>query len=209
MNISFKRFFMPYLNGPGCVLTEGCGVPNFPTSVANCVCETAAGGINELYFIPCTSTFTEANITDLAFWSALVDEDTGTLGRSGIGLGSIAKGNVVTERVGSCRDVQIMSITWNMTFAIKCFDKSSARSTCAKMNELVNNFDKYLLVARMCDGENTVLPVGRFTTSDFDWVVPDNSDETQTATLQLSWKEKGFPCTVDVAGLSTVLPKLS
>src|SRR5690606_33332394 len=97
------------------------------------------------------------------------------LGRSGLGIGSIAKSGQQNERVASCRTEQLISITWSLTFSIKCFDKSSARSTCARMTELINNFNKYLLVARMCDGDNTILPVGVFTTSDFDWTVPDNN----------------------------------
>lgn len=211
MNAFIKRFFMPYLSGPGCVIQDGCAEPNFPTSTQQCVCEIAVGGINELYFVPCTETFSEANVLDVDWWSTLVGttEAPGALGRSGLGIGSIAKGGQQNERVASCRTEQLISITWNLTFQIKCFDKSSARSTCAKMNELILNFNKYLLVARMCDGDNTILPVGIFNTSDFDWTVPDNNEESQVAQVVLSWKELGFPCTVDVPGLSGVLPKLS
>lgn len=202
---------MPYLSGPGCVIQAGCDEPAFPVATQQCVCEVAVGGINELYFIPCTETFSEENVLDVDWWSTLVGttETPGPLGRSGLGIGSIAKSGQQNERVASCRTEQLISITWSLTFNIKCFDKSSARSTCAKMNELINNFNKYLLVARMCDGDNNILPVGVFTTSDFDWTVPDNNEESQTAQVVLSWKEKGFPCTVDVPGLSAVLPKLS
>lgn len=211
MNSFIKRFFMPYLSGPACTIADGCSEPAFPTSAQQCVCEVAVGGINELYFIPCTETFSEANVLDVGWWSDLVgtSEAPGPLGRSGLGIGSIAKSGQQNERVASCRTEQLISITWALTFQIKCFDKSSARSTCAKMNELIKNFNNYLLVARMCDGDNTILPVGVFNTSDFNWTVPDNNEESQTAEVVLSWKELGFPCTVDVAGLSGVLPKLS
>lgn len=202
---------MPYLSGPACTIADGCAEPDFPQSTQQCVCEIAVGGINELYFVPCTETFSQANVLDLDWWTALIGtpEIPGPLGRSGLGIGSIAKSGQQNERVASCRTEQLISITWALTFSIKCFDKSSARSTCAKMNELITNFSSYLLVARMCDGDNTVLPVGVFNTSDFDWIVPDNNEESQTAQVVLSWKELGFPCTIDVPGLSTVLPKLS
>lgn len=202
---------MPYLSAAACTITGDCSEPAFPTSAQQCVCEVAVGGINELYFVPCTSVFSEVNVLDLDWWTDLVGtaEAPGPLGRSGLGIGSIAKGGQVNERVASCRTEQLTSITWNLTFAIKCFDKSSARSTCAKMNELIRNFNQYLLVARMCDGDNTILPVGIFNTSDFDWVVPETNEESQTASVVLSWKELGFPCTVDVPGLNAVLPKLS
>lgn len=211
MNSFIKRFFMPYLSGPACTILGECSTPSFPVSTQQCVCEIAVGGINELYFVPCTETFSEANVLDVDWWATLVGttEEPGPLGRSGLGIGSIAKSGQQNERVASCRTEQLISITWALTFQIKCFDKSSARSTCAKMNELILRFNNYLLVARMCDGDNTILPVGVFNTSDFDWTVPDNNEESQVAQVVLSWKELGFPCTVDVPGLNAVLPKLS
>lgn len=211
MKSFIKRYFMPYTSGPACTIQEGCAEPAFPQSTSQCVCEIAVGGINELYFIPCTETFSEVNVTNVAWWSTLVGtvEEPGALGRSGLGIGSIAKGGQQNERVASCRTEQLISITWNLTFQIKCFDKSSARSTCAKMTELIKNFNLYYVAARMCDGDNTILPIGVFNTSDFDWTVPDNNEESQVAQIVISWKELGFPCTVDVAGLTTVLPKLS
>jgi hypothetical protein len=200
------RYLMPYLSGPACTISEGCAEPDFPVSVANCFCTVAVGGLNELYFIPCTEVFSEANVTDVAWWQGLIDD--GLLGRSGVGLGSIAKLSDVKDRTGSCRTEQVTGITWGATFGIKCFDKTSARSTCAKMNELILNASSYLVVARMCDGDDNILPIGKFDTNDFDWQVPDNVDENQLAQIVLAWKELGFPCTVDVPGLSVVLPKL-
>lgn len=206
----FRRLFMPFLTGPACTIDEECTQPAFPQSDNQCNCETLLGGINELYFIPCTETFSEENVTSIPWWQNLLDDDPGPrlLGRSGLILGSIAKLSDTRERVGSCRTEQITSITWGLTAQIKCFDKSSARSTCAKLNELVNNFSRYLVVARMCDGDDVILPIGKFDTNDIDWTVPDNNDELQVAQIVLAWKEKGFPCTIDVAGLSAVLPKL-
>src|SRR4029079_792644 len=209
----FQKFYMPFLTGPECVIGE-CGVPDFPQSVDTCSCELAQGGINELYFIPCTETFTEANVIDPSWWQTLLDNvGSGSvnsgLGRSGPGLGSIARKDVKTERTASCRTPQLTSITWALKFGIKCFDKTSARTTCGKMNELILHSDKYLVVARMCDGDEVVLPIGTFNTSDFNWTVPDNFEEIQLAEFELSWKELGFPCTVYVPGLCAVLPKLS
>lgn len=201
---------MPYLTGPACTIWAGCAEPDFPVADTQCQCEVAVGGINELYFIPCTEVFSEANVLDIDWWTTLAGTqiEPGPLGRSGLGLGSIAKKSDRKERVASCRTEQVISITWALKFQIKCFDKSAARFTCAMMNELINKSDKYLLVARMCDGDDTILPVGKFDASDFNWTVPDNNEESQIAEIELSWKEKGFPCTVDVAGLSGILPKL-
>lgn len=198
---------MPYLPAAACIVSESCPAPVFPTTSATCSCDLAVGGINELYFIPCSEDFTQANITNPDWYAGLIAANT--FGRSGVGLGSIGKKGTKSERVGSCRTEQITQITWSLKFVIKCFDKTSARTTCAQLNELIANFNRYLVIARMCDGDDVVLPIGVFTTSDFDWVVPDNFEENQNATYELSWIEFGFPCTVDVAGLSAVLPKLS
>jgi hypothetical protein len=202
-----KRFFMPYLSGPACTIPVGCDAPNFPVSTAQCNCTTAVGGINELYFIPCTEVFSETNVTDVAWWQGLIT--AAKLGRSGLGLGSIGKKSQKNDRVASCRTEQVTLITWALKYGIKCFDKTSARSTCKKLNELVINAHKYLVVARMCDGDNTILPIGLFDTTDVNWTVPDNNEDNQLAEIELSWKELGFPCTVDVAGLNAILPKLS
>ena len=135
------------------------------------------------------------------------DPANATLGRLGIGLGSIAKKSDKKERVGSCRTEQIVQTTWALTYVIKCFDKTSARTTVEQVNTLITRFSNFLLIARMCDGSDTVLPIGVFTTSDFNWTVPDNAEEYQSITLELSWPELGLPRTYDVPGLSAVLPK--
>lgn len=202
----FRRFFMPYLSGPACTIDEGCDQPDFPQSTNQCDCVVAVGGINELYFIPCTQTFSEANVTDISWWQAMVTAET--LGRSGLGLGSIGKKSQKNDRVASCRTEQVTGITWALKYGIKCFDKSSTRSTHAKVNELVSKSSKYLVVARMCDGDNEILPIGKFDMSDLNWTVPDNAEDNQIVEIELSWKELGLPTPVSVAGLSAVVPKL-
>lgn len=201
-----KRFFMPYTTGPACTIEAGCGEPDFPQTTAVCVCTPATGGINELYFIPCTATFSEANVLDTAWWQAFIT--AGTLGRSGVGLGSIGKKNQRNERYASCRTEQITSLTWALRFVQKCFDKTAARSTQKKFNELITNFDKYLVVARMCDGSEDILPIGQFEATDINWTVPDNFEENQSLEIELSWREFGVPTPVTVAGLAAILPKL-
>lgn len=196
---------MPVLTGPACSPSVDCPLVEFPQSSALCVCELAVGGINDLYLIPCSETLSETNLLDVAWWQGLITD--GKLGRIGVGLGSIAKKSDRKERVGSCRTEQIVQTTWALTYVIKCFDKTSARTTTEQVNTLINKFNNFLLIARMCDGSDTVLPIGGFTTSDFNWTVPDNSEEYQNVSLELSWLELGLPRTYDVAGLSAVLPK--
>lgn len=155
----------------------------------------------------------EANITSTAWWEALIAGESGAsapvsfLGNIGQGLGSIAKKTDRKERVSSCKVEQLVSTTWAITYTLKCFDKSTEKVTHEQINALINSAKDYLLIARMCDGENTILPVGSFTLSDFNWTVPDNFEEVQSLLIELSWVELGMPKTYDVAGLSAVVPK--
>lgn len=196
---------MPVLTGAGCTPSSACPLVPFPSSTATCGCDLATGGINDLYFIPCDQELTEANVIDTAWWTttiALAD-----FGRIGVGLGSIGKKSDVKTRVGSCRIEQMTSATWALKWVVKCFDKTTAYTTNAQANALIQNFSRFLLVARMCDGDDSILPVGTFTTSDFNWVVPDNFEEFQQIEFELSWKELAMPKVYVVAGLSAILPK--
>lgn len=204
-----KIIYMPLLTAPACNPSVDCPLIEFPQSTAACEGELSVGGINDLYFIPCTETLSEANIMDLGWWSDLIAASfpAATLGKLGIGLGSITKKGDKKERTGSCRIEQVVQTTWAITYILKYFDKTSARITNEQVNALITKAGNFQLVARMCEGENTILPIGPFTTSDFNWTVPDNFEEYQSITLELSWVELGLPRTYDVAGLSTVLPK--
>jgi hypothetical protein len=195
---------MPFNSGPACILGD-CPAPSFPVTDAACNCDFVVGGINEFYAIPCTETMSEANVVDTAWWQAMITAET--LGRSGKGVGSIAQGNTATARISSCEPDGIISITWNFTFRVACWDKTSARTTSKKFTELLTKGAKYLIIARMCDGDETVLPIGRATVTAIDFVVPETNDELQTLQVVLSWKELAVPETIDVPGLAVILPK--
>lgn len=153
---------------------------------------------------------TEVNILDLAWWDALVtgsSPGSSFLGNIGVGLGSIAKKTDKKERISSCKIEQLVSTTWALKYTLKCFDKSVEKITHQQVNLLIQNSGNYLLIARMCDGADTVLPIGVFSVSDFNWNVPDNFEEVQSLDLELSWFELGLPKTYEVTGLSAVVPK--
>jgi hypothetical protein len=201
---------MPVLSAPACTVNELCPPVAFPTAQASCVCTPSVGGISGLYFIPCTEEMSETNILDTAWWEAIVAGDSpgfSNLGNIGKVLGSITKKTDKKERLSSCSIEQVVSTTWALKAVLKCFDKSADKITHDQINLLILSAANYQLIARMCDGENTVLPIGSFTTSDFNWIVPDNFEENQTIELELSWNELGLPKTYDVAGLSAVVPK--
>jgi hypothetical protein len=193
---------MPVLTAAACTPTVECPVVPFPIATANCNPVLSVGGVNDLYFIPCDQVLSEENI--------LVDGSSpgsSFLGNIGIGLGSIGKKGTKTERVGSCKVEQLVSATWALKYVIKAFDKSAEKVTHEQVSTLLTNAGKFLAIARMCDGDNTVLPIGTFTVSDFDWTVPDNFEEVQSITIEIAWFELAMPKTYDVTGLSAIVPK--
>lgn len=201
---------MPVLTAAACVPSLACPATPFPVATAICTPLTSAGGVNDLYFIPCSEPMTETNILDTAWWSSLLTGGSGgssALGNMGIGLGSITKKSDKKERISSCKVEQVISTTWSLKYVLKTFDKSADKITHEQINALISDSGDYQLIARMCDGENTVLPIGPMALSDFNWTVPDNFEELQTIELELSWVELGLPKTYDVAGLSSVIPK--
>jgi len=202
---------MPVQTAAACVPSVECPASPFPVATANCSCTTSPGGVNDLYFIPCDQVMSEANILDAAgWWADILTAGSGggsALGNMGAGLGSIAKKTDKKERLSSCKVERVISTTWALKYVLKCFDKSSEKITHDQINALITESRKYQLIARMCDGDNTVLPIGPMALSDFNWIVPDNFEELQTIELELSWVELGLPKTYSVAGLSAVVPK--
>lgn len=142
---------------------------------------------------------------DTDWWTALVG--AGHLGNIGLGLGSIGKKSSKTDKVSSCRLEQIISTTWGLKYVMKAFDKTSADTTTVQVNAILKKYNQFLLIARMCDGDDVVLPVGIFSVSDFDWVVPEDFQDIQSITLELSWIEFGKPKIYTVTGLSAIVPK--
>lgn len=201
---------MPVLTAAGCTVNANCPATLFPTATAQCDPQLSTGGVNDLYFIPCSQVMSEENILDTAWWQSLLEGDSpgsSFLGNIGAGLGSIAKKTDKKERLSSCKIEQVISTTWALKYTLKLFDKSVDKVTHEQINLLIRNSGNYLLIARMCDGADIVLPIGVFTVSDFNWNVPDNYEEVQSLDLELSWFELGLPKTYEVTGLSAVVPK--
>lgn len=202
---------MPVLTAAACTPSVACPAIPFPIATANCNCIPSPGGVSGLYFIPCSQTMSEVNILDLTWWETIRDGESTSggsiLGNIGRVLGSIAKKTDKKERLSSCTIEQVVSTTWALKAVLKCFDKSVDKITHAQINALIQSAASYQLIARMCDGEDTILPIGVFSLSDFNWIVPDNFEENQSLELELSWVELGMPKTYVVAGLSAVIPK--
>lgn len=204
---------MPVTTGPACLVNDACPISPMPVRPATCGLDFLYGGINDLYFIPCSETLSEVNILDLEWWQSLLGDSEASpevpklLGNIGIGLGSIAKQTDRRERISSCRGEQVISTTWSLTYTIKVFDKTAADTTKAQLDAILKRFSNFQVIARMCEGDNTVLPIGTYSVGDFNWAVPESNEELQTVTFRLDWVEFGIPRTYNVTGLSSVVPK--
>ena len=196
---------MPVLNGAACITNVDCPVVPFPSAAAACSPSLSVGGVNDIYVVPCTEEVTEVNILDTTWWTTL--KTAGHLGNIGLGLGSIGKKSVKTEKVSSDRVEQMISSTWALKYIIKTIDKSSADVTRSQVNTLLSKYSRYLVIARMSEGDDSVLPIGKFSVSDFDWVVPESNDDVQNIMFELSWVEFGLPKIYSVTGLSAIVPK--
>ncbi len=196
---------MPVQTGPSCIASLACPITPLPPATAVCSPLLSYGGINDLYFVPCTESLTQVNILDTSWWTTL--NTAGNLGNIGSGLGSIGKKSVKTERLASCLPEQAINATWALKYIIKTFDKTSTDATTTQINTLLTNFRQFQAIARMCDGDDVVLPIGRFTVSDFDWTVPDNFEDVQTISLEIAWIEFAKPKIYTVTGLSAIVPK--
>lgn len=88
---------MPVQTGPACLISDDCPLVPMPVRSANCGIETIAGGVNDLYFIPCSETLSETNLLNVAWWTNLKGDSEATpaipntLGSIGMGIGSIGK----------------------------------------------------------------------------------------------------------------------
>ncbi|MEJ7611368.1 MAG: hypothetical protein WKF88_09355 [Ferruginibacter sp.] len=196
---------MPVNTGAACLIDAACPIVPMPTRSAVCGVETISGGVNDLYFIPCDSVMSEANILDIAWWQALVT--AAKLGNIGLGIGSIGKKSDKKDKLGSCRPEEVVSMTWALKYILKVFDKTSADITTLQLNAILKRYNTFQVIARMCDGTDTVLPIGTFSVSDFNWIVPESNEDNQSAEFEISWVEFAKPKMYTVAGLSAVVPK--
>jgi hypothetical protein len=187
--------------------TSTCTIAALPEAGADaCQCDTWSGRINDLYFIKCTEAITPGHLVDTAWWAALVAN--GKLRNTGVGIGSYGKNSITTFDAGGCGLATVQQVEWKLDYQIFCIDKSSSYATHEFVDALVKGALKnYNLVARFCDGDNVILPIGKVDIIDFDNALPSATTDFMSFTLSLGWKQLGVPTPLEVAGLSSVLPK--
>jgi hypothetical protein len=186
-----------------------CNVTTLPSkSSTTCDCTTWSGRLNDLYFIECDQVPSESNYLDTAYWQGLVDNDK--IFNLGVGIGSYGQKNITTFDKGGCGSASVEQIEWQLTYQVYCIDKSTQFWNHEFADTIVKGAMKhYNLVARYCDGDNMILPIGKVNLSSFDSALPASTEEFMSFTYEFSWKGLYVPAPLDVPGLSSVLPKAS
>lgn len=199
MPVSFSNFIT------GCE----CNVTTLPTkSASTCECTTWSGRLNDLYFIECSETISEANLLDTAWWQSVIDNNK--IFNLGVGIGNYGQKNITTFDKGGCGSPSVEQIEWSLTYQVYCVDKTSSFYNHEFADTLLKGALKhYNLVARYCDGDNVILPIGKVDLSSFDSALPASTEEFMSFTYEFSWKGLYVPIPMIVTGLNTVLPKAS
>ncbi len=187
--------------------TNGCNTAALPTAIADaCDRDVLGGRINDIYFIDCSEEISNANLIDTDWWAGLITDSK--IHNLGVGIGSYAKKNSATFDAGGCGSPTIESIEWAIQYELFCIDKGTTAHTHEFANALLNGATKnYNVVARLCGGDNLIVPIGKVDISDFDNILPNATDQFMSFKYEFSWKSMTVPHILDVAGLSTVLAK--
>jgi hypothetical protein len=186
---------------------SACTLVTLPTIGAdNCQCNTWTGRINDIYLIECTQAINATNLVDTTWWQALIDSDK--IRNLGVGIGSYGQSAITTFDAGGCGTATVEQIEWKLDYQIFCIDQSASYYTHEFISALIGGaLRNYNLVARFCDGDNVILPIGKVNLSSFDNSLPASTTEFMSFTLQFGWKSMVVPTPLTVAGLSAVLPK--
>jgi hypothetical protein len=184
-----------------------CTVEALPIKTTDaCDCTTWTGRLNDLYFVECSETINAANLVDTTWWQTAIDN--GKLFNLGIGIGSYAKKNITTFDKGGCGTATVEQIEWALTYKLFCVDKSTQFYNHEFADTMLKGaYRNYNLIARYCDGEEIILPIGKVNLSDFDSALPESTEEFMSFTYEFSWKGLWVPSPLTVAGLNSVLPK--
>lgn len=176
-----------------------------PVPSTSCECTTWSGRLNDLYFIECTEEVNEDNLLNAGWWSVLVQD--GKIHRMGMGIGSYAKKNLTTFDKGGCGSASVEQIEWAINYQIFCVEKTEFLSHQFADAMVKGAYKNYNLVARYCDGDEVILPIGKVTLSDFDSALPASPEEFMSFTYEFSWKGLWVPSPLVVAGLNDFVPK--
>ncbi len=186
-----------------------CTVTTLPTKPTDkCECDTVTGRINDLYFIECSETISEANLLDTAWWQSLIDDDK--IFNLGKGVGGYGQSAVTTFDAGGCIGESVQNIKWQLDYKVYCIDKASTFWNHEFAEVLLQGgLKNYNVIARYCGLDDTILPIGRVELSNFNNLLPESTDEFMSFEYSFSWKKLGVPVPLIVTGLSAVLPKAS
>jgi hypothetical protein len=198
---------MPLLSNFTDCSASACAKTVLPAKTASaCDCKLWSGRINDIYFVDCGEEVSPTNIVDTGWWEDLVAN--GKIFNFGAGIGGFKVKDKVVFDAGGCGTATIQNMTWQITYKVFCVDKSTAFYTHNFANTLLAGALKnYNVILRLCDGENTLVPIGSVQLGDFDNELPDDNNAFFSFMYEFNWKSMEAPLPIEVAGLSSVISK--
>ena len=168
--------------------------------------------INELLLVPCSEVVNDTTILDVQFWSDLFCgvAPAFPLGRrTGNIVGDIIGTNGTAIDTGAnCGIPSLVNVnkTFELTFFKRSFDKSADFLTNKFFSELEKGgWDRYKVFARMCNFEDTLMPIGKVALTKNIFTLPQGIEDVMTLEIGLSWKQKGVPTPIKIIGLDAAL----
>ena len=165
--------------------------------------------INELLLVPCSSIVNDTTVIDVQFWSDLFCGTTPLGRRTGAVVGDIIGANGTAIDTGAnCGIPSLVNVNkqFELTFFKRAFDSSEEFLTNKFFSELEKGgCDRYKIFARMCNFEDTLMPIGKVALTKNIFTLPQGIEDVMTLEIGLSWRQKGVPTPIKIPGLDAAL----
>lgn len=192
------------------VCNSYCPAVQLPQPPVDCKEEVFSGRVSDVLFVPCSEAFTEANLSNPAWWAGLTTGVNPLLRTFGKGMGSIEKSAEQKIDKGGCSPFEeLRSIDYVLKYRKVIVDKTNQFTTHAFANKLLQGgWKHYNLAVRVCDNQDMIIPIGRVTLSMVDNPLPESRSEDMDFKVEFLFRPKtiSVPTPILVPGISLVLP---
>lgn len=187
-----------------------CPPAQLPQPPIDCLEELFSGRVSDILFVPCTEAFTEANLSDPAWWTTLTTGTNPKLRTIGKGMGSVEPtGEQKIDKGGCSPFEELRSIDYTLKYRKVIVDKTNQFTTHAFANKLLQGGYKHYNVAiRVCENPDMIIPIGRVMLNKLDNKLPESRSEDMTFEIELLFRPKviSVPTPMLVPGINAILP---
>lgn len=187
-----------------------CPPSELPQPPIDCKEEIFSGRVSDILFAPCSEVFSEANLSNPAWWAAMTVGVNPLLRTIGKGMGSIEPAGEQKIDKGGCSPFEeLRSIDYVLKYRKVIVDKTNQFTTHAFANKLLQGgYKHYNLAARVCDNPDMIIPIGRVTLGKLDNVLPESRSEDMDFKIEFLFRPKviSVPTPILVPGINAILP---